>query len=318
MIRYLLVRVAQSLAVIWLAYTLTFIALQLLPSDPITVMLAQDTAVSADVIAQMKSYYGYDQPAIVQYGSQLLNLIGGNFGYSIITGQTVAERIGNVAGNTLALSALALLFAVLFAIVIVTIANLSRSGALARGVTNLPPLFSAIPTFWLGLVVLQVFSVQLRLIPMFPDGSVASLVVPSLVLAVPISAPIAQVYLKSVETAMALPFVAVVRAKGASRSWTFGRHVLKSAAGPALTVLGLTTGSLLAGSVVIETVFSRPGIGRVLLDAVNTQDISTVQGLVLLAAALFVGINLLIDLIYPLLDPRIVAESVRGRRGRLA
>jgi len=318
LIRYLSLRVLQAVIVVWLAYTVTFVAMQFLPSDPITVMLSSDTAVDPLVIEQMKSYYGFDQPPIVQYGTQLLNLLSGNFGYSIASGQTVDERIGSVISGTLALSGLALLFATIISAVIVSVVNLSGWGAFSRWFANLPPLFSAIPTFWLGLVVLQVFSVQLRWISLFPDGSALSLVVPALVLGIPISAPIAQVYLKSIETVLAQPFVGVVRAKGGSRSWVFFRHVLKSGAGPALTVLGLTTGHLLAGSVIVETVFSRAGLGRILLDAVNTQDIAMVQGLVLLAAVVFVAINLVIDLLYPLLDPRILAEGLRSKKAGIA
>lgn len=314
MIRYVLGRLAQGAIVLWLAYTLAFLAMQVLPSDAVTAMLTGETTVPAETIERVRAFYGLDQPILVQYGTQLLGLLRGDLGYSISTGQQVSERIAGVAASTLALAGLALLFAVLIAAAITAAVALVDRPRLSRLIVGVPPFLAAIPAFWLGIVALQVFSVQLRLVPLFPDGSAAALVAPALVLAVPVSAPLAQVAVRQVVAALAQPYVDVVRAKGASRTRVLVRHVVRNAAGPVLTVLGLSTGALLAGAVVVETVFSRPGFGRILIEAVNTQDATTVQSLVLLAAAVFVLINLAVDLLYPVLDPRIL----RARSGRRA
>jgi peptide/nickel transport system permease protein len=266
----------------------------------------------------MKAQYGYDQPLLVQYFSQLWRLLGGDVGYSLAWGQPVAERIGNVVGSTLALASSAFVLAVVLAVALVASATLTRSTALKRFITNLPPLFAAVPVFWLGLVLLQLLSIQLGVMSLFPDSSIASLAVPVLVLALHVSAPIAQVLLKSVIHVYEQPFIDVLRAKGASPVWIFYRHALKNAAGPAMTIAGITVGTLLAGSVITETVFARSGLGSVVLQAVTAQDVPLVQGLVLLTATAFVGVNLIVDMLYPLLDPRILKSSDHGSPRALA
>lgn len=312
MVRYLAQRVGQALLVVWLAYTLVFLAVQLLPSDPVTIFLTSDSAVDQAAIDTMKSQYGYDQPLAVQYLQQFAGLFSGDFGYSLVSGQTVLDRIGGVAGSTLALAGSAFVTAVVIAVALVAAATLTRSTALERTLVNLPPLFSAIPVFWLGLVLLELLSIRWGVMSLFPDGSFLSLAVPVLVLALVVSAPVAQVLLKSVHHVYQQPFIDVLRAKGASRSRIFFHHALKNAAGPALTITGITVGTLFAGSVITETVFARSGLGSVVLQAVTTQDVPLVQGLVLLTATVFVVVNLVVDLLYPLLDPRILTSNAQG------
>lgn len=303
--------------VLWLTYTVVFLAVQLLPSDPITALLATSGA-APEVMDQMRSYYGFDQPLHVQYGRQLGALFTGDFGYSVSSGAPVTERIGGVLGSTLRLAFSALAVAVAFSFAIVATARLTKLRRLSQAVENLPPLFSAIPVFWLGLVALYVLSIQLDLISLFPDGTLAGLAAPVAVLALALSAPISQVFLKTTNTVYEQPFVQVLLAKGLSKRRIFLGHVLKNSVGPVLTVLGLLIGQLLAGSVITETVFSRPGIGQILVQAVTVQDIALVQGMVLLTATVFVVVNLLVDLVYPLLDPRILKGMDRGTTVALA
>lgn len=319
MVRYLATRIGQGLLVVWLTYTVVFAAVQLLPSDPIEIFLTSGGAsLDPDSLERMRAYYGYDDPPIVQYLAQLAGLVRGDFGYSLATGQPVVQRIGEVIGSTLALAGAALVVAVAIALVITTVSSLTRHDLVKRALLNAPPLVSAVPVFWLGLVVLDLLSIRLRVMSLFPDGSAIAFVVPVLVLALPISAPLAQVLLKSVDAVYRQPFVTVLRAKGASPRRVYFGHVLKNAAGPAVTVLGVTVGTLLAGSVITETVFGRPGLGRVLLQAVTVQDLALVQGLVLLAAVVFVAVNLVVDLVYPLLDPRILRTTSTGAARALA
>jgi peptide/nickel transport system permease protein len=316
MLTYVLGRVGQSALVLLLAFTVVFWGVSILPTDPAAIFVAKGEGYfNPDIVNQVKAFYGYDRPLWVQYFSQLNQVLHGHFGFSLSSGQSVTDRIGGVIGETLHLAATATVFALALA---VTIMVLGTTVPPVRSLVQaIPPLFGAIPTFWLGLVVLEVFSVQLGLISLFPDGSPASLLVPALVLAVPISAPIAQVLLKNVEATLALPHVRVARAKGGTPGWVLRKHVLKNAAGPALTVTATTVGALLGGSVVTETVFSRSGLGSVLLQAVANQDISLIQGLVLLTTVAIVAANLLVDLIYPVLDPRVTKVQRRGFTTRL-
>ncbi|OBI03855.1 peptide ABC transporter permease [Mycobacterium sp. E2462] len=316
MLRYVLARVGQSALVLLLAFTVVFLGVSVLPTDPATIFVAKGEGYfNPDIVTQVKAFYGYDRPLWVQYVSQLNQLLHGHFGFSLSSGQAVTDRIGGVIGQTLQLAATATALALLFAGAIMVLAT--TGGPVRSVVRALPPLFGAVPTFWLGLVVLEVFSVQLGLMSLFPDGSVAALLVPALVLAVPISAPIAQVLLKNVAATLALPHVRTARAKGGTPGWVLRRHVLKNAAGPALTVTATTVGALLGGSVVTETVFSRAGLGSVLLQAVSNQDISLIQGLVLLTTVVIVAANLLVDLVYPILDPRVTKSQRRGFTTRL-
>ncbi|MGV0066916.1 ABC transporter permease [Mycobacterium colombiense] len=316
MVTYIATRVGQSAIVLLVAFTVVFWGVSILPTDPAAIFVAKGEGYfNPEIVTQVRAFYGYDRPLWVQYFSQLNQVLHGHFGFSLSSGQSVTDRIGGVIGETVKLAATATVFALLFAAAITVLAT--TCAPVRSLVRAIPPLFGAIPTFWLGLVVLQVFSVQLGLISLFPDGSVTSLVVAALVLAVPISAPIAQVLGKNIDATLALPHINTARAKGGTPGWVIRKHVLKNAAAPALTVTATTVGALLGGSVVTETVFSRSGLGAVLLQAVSNQDISLIQGLVLLTAVVIVAANLVVDLIYPLLDPRVTKLQRRGFTTRL-
>lgn len=311
---YLARRVGQMLIVLWLTFTIVFFAILALPSDPVTIFLSTDAGGDPALIQQITEAYGYDEPWYVQYAVQLGNLVRGDFGFSLSSGQSVLERVGAVVGNTVALAATGLLFSIVIAIVVSALAFLTGSGRLRNLVFAVPSLSSAIPVFWLGIVVVQVFSFQLRILSLFPDGSLVSLVIPAAVLAIPVSAPIAQVLLTNVEQASDLAFVRTARAKGARPLRVFWRHVFRSSLGSAATVVSTTLGILIAGSVITETVFGRPGLGSVLLKAVTAQDVPLVQGLVFLTTLVVVLSALAVDLLMPLIDPRVVrtATSTTG------
>ncbi len=167
----------------------------------------------------------------------------------------------------------------------------------------------SVPTFWIGLMLVQLLSFRVHAFPAFGNDGIRGLVLPALTLAVPTGALVAQVLAKSLTTTLAEPYMETAKAKGAGRARIHLRHALRNAALPALTIVGLLVGKLLAGSVVVETVFSRNGLGRVTVSAVTVQDIPLVQGVVVFGALVFVLANLLVDLVYPLLDPRIVLAS---------
>jgi len=196
------------------------------------------------------------------------------------------------------------------------LAALSRQPAL-RGLRALlqsvPALFISIPTFWLGIALIQVFSFQLRWIPVINPSPWQGLLLPIVAVAVPISAPLAQILLRGIDEVSTQPFVAVARAKGASESRVLWRHVLRNAMLPVLTIAGLLLGELIAGALITETVFGLGGLGQLTQQAVNNQDVAVLQAVVMISALGFVAINLLVDLLMPLFDPRLqrVAGGVR-------
>lgn len=312
MTRYLLSRFGQALVVIWLTFTLIFFAVQALPSDPITIFLSRDTAADPATIAALRESYGYDRPILEQYVASLAGLFTGDLGFSLTAGQPVTDRIGAVIGSTLELAGLSVLLTIVLALGIATAGTLSSSPRLKNFILNLPAFLVAIPVFWLGLLALQLFSIELGWMSLFPDGTFFSLAIPVFVLSLHLAAPVAQVLLKALDKVYEQPYIDVLRAKGASESWIFFRHALKNAAAPAMTVAGTTVGAVFAGSVITETVFSRAGLGQVIIDAVTQQDIPLLQGIVVLTALVFVTANLAVDLLYPALDPRILKSGTKS------
>ncbi|MFE7504555.1 ABC transporter permease [Promicromonospora sp. NPDC057488] len=311
MYRYVARRIAYAVVVVWAAFTISFALLYALPSDPVSLMLlgpaSGDAASAADSEqrAALEARYGLDQPVLVQYGQLLLNALRGDLGVSVQADRPVADLIAEALPETLKISALALVLAIVTGLLVAVVANLAQARWLRNVLFALPPLGSAFPTFWIGLMLLQVLSFRLGLFPAIGNEGPQSVVLPAITLAVPASATFAQVLARGLERTLREPFVDVVVVKGASRSRVHLGHGLRNAVVPALTLVGLSVGGLLAGSVVTETVFSRNGIGRLLQTAVNTQDIPVVQALVLVSAVVFALVNLAVDLITPVVDPRV-------------
>lgn len=304
--RYLTVRFGQALIVLWAAFTLSFVLLQALPGDAVLIKFQNpDLGLSADQIAQLRLAYGADTPVLTQYAHAIGSLLHGDFGISLQSGLPVSELLAENLPSTLLLALLGLIVATLLAFLLAGLSFLTPFAWLRAGLQSLPSLFISVPTFWLGIVLIQVFSFQLGLIPVINPGPWQGLILPTLTLALPISAPLAQILMRSIDQVQTQPFVAVARAKGASRLGVLWRHVLGNALLPALTVGGLLLGELIAGALITETVFGRSGLGQLTQEAVNTQDSSVLQAIVVISACAFVAINLIIDLLYPLLDPRL-------------
>lgn len=304
--RYLAVRFGQALIVLWAAFTLSFVLLQALPGDAILIKFQNpDLGLSADQIAQLRLSYGADTPVLTQYVHAVVSLLKGDFGLSLQSGVPVSELLSENLPSTLLLALLGLIIATLLAFVLAGLSFLSPFSWLRAALQSLPSLFISVPTFWLGIVLIQIFSFQLGWIPVINPGPWQGLILPVLTLALPISAPLAQILMRSIDQVQTQPFVAVARAKGASRAGVLWRHVLGNALLPTLTVAGLLLGELIAGALITETVFGRSGLGQLTQDAVNTQDSSVLQAIVVISASAFVVINLGIDLLYPLLDPRL-------------
>ncbi|GEQ73712.1 ABC transporter permease [Comamonas testosteroni] len=311
--RYLLGRIAQAALVLWAAFTASFILLQLLPGDAVLIkFLNPELGLGPQEIADIRAAYGADQPVWQQYLHTLGQFLTGHFGYSLQAGVPVSQGLATSLPPTLRLAALGFSTAALLATALAAAASLAPLAWLRNALQALPSVFVSVPVFWLGIMLIQVLSFRLGWIPVINPGPWEGLVLPTLTLAVPISAPLAQILLRNIDTVLAQPFVAVARAKGASRAWVLLHHVARNALLPTLTIAGVLFGELLAGAVVTEAVFGLNGLGTLTQQAVGNQDTAVLQAVVVVSATAFVLINLAVDLLYPLLDPRL-RHSVENR-----
>jgi peptide/nickel transport system permease protein len=315
MLRYVLRRLGQAVGVLWAAYTVSFLVLDLLPGDPVSAMAAgglDQTPVDPAQLEAMKHEYGFDKPVLLQYLDYLGRAVRGDFGNSVATGRPVTTTLAEALPQTLALTAAALLLALTLGTGVALLATYTKKRLLRQLLLSLPPLGVSLPTFWIGLMLVQLLSFRVHLFHAFGNDGLAGLVLPAVTLAVPTSALLAQVLAKSLATTLDEPYIETAQAKGAGPARIHFRHALRNAALPALTVAGLLVGNLVAGSVVVESVFARNGIGRTTVNAVTVQDIPVVQAVVVFGALVFVLVNLAVDLVYPVLDPRIVTAGARS------
>ncbi len=302
--------VASVVLVLWGAATLAFVAFRIIPGDPVEVMLGPQAQVSDAVKDGMRADLGLDRPVIEQYGAFLGRLLRGDLGESYQLRLPVAEVIGRQLGPTLQLSALALVIAVLLALASALLVRGRTGRAVASGV-ELVVLSS--PVFWTGLVLLSVFSFQLGWFPVSGARDAAAIVLPAVTLALPVAALLSQVLRDGVEAAEREPFLLTVRARGAGPLRESLHHSLRHASVGGVTLAAYLVGSLLGGAVLVETVFARPGIGRVTLTAITDRDLPVITGVIMLSALVFVLVNTLVDLIVPLIDPRLRSTSAALR-----
>ncbi|PLR26067.1 peptide ABC transporter permease [Pantoea endophytica] len=309
--RSLLRRVGQSVLVLWAAFTLSFFLLQVLPGDAVLIKFQNpDLGLSPDQIAEMRLAYGADNPLWQQYVHTLLAMVRGDFGYSVQAGVPVSEQLISNLPATLQLALLGFALATLIAFALAALSRLPALRFLRSVLQSIPALFISLPTFWLGIALIQLFSFQLRWIPVINPSALQGLILPVITVAIPISAPLAQILLRSIDQVSTQPFVAVARAKGASESHVLWHHVMRNALLPVLNVAGLLLGELIAGALITETVFGLSGVGQLTQQAVNNQDVAVLQAVVMISALAFVLINLLVDALMPLFDPRL--QSIAG------
>lgn len=308
-LRYAAPKIAQFLFVILATYTVVFLLVTLLPGDPLVAALAAkgggDTQVDAATLAQLREKYGMAGSAWEQYWAHLAGLFRGDLGISIQTGTPVAAMIGRALPPSLQIGGLALLFGVLSSVAITFLAFMAPWRWLKNLLLAIPPFGVAIPAFLTGIVLISVFSFTLGWFPSSGARAPGSSVLPAITLALPIGAIFFQVFSAAVLEARASQYVFTAEAKGVAPRRIFGKHLLRNALLPSITILGLTIGYLAAGTAVVETVFSRDGIGRMTVNAVLARDVNVIQGIVVVIAAVYAVVNLLVDLTYGLIDPRI-------------
>ena len=294
--------------VLWGAATLVFLAFRVIPGDPVSVMLGPQAQVSDAVKDGIRAELGLDRPPLEQYLSFISQLARGDLGESYQLRMPVTEVIGRQLGSTLQLSALALVIAVVLALA----AALLVRGQVARAVAaGIELVILSSPVFWIGLLLLSVFAFGLGWFPVSGARNPATIVLPAVTLALPVAALLSQVLRDGLIQAERMPFADTVRARGAGGSWFTLRHGLRHGAANAMTLAAYLTGSVLGGAVLVETVFARSGLGRVTLAAISNRDLPVITGVILFSAIVFVVVNLVVELLHPLLDPRL--RTARGR-----
>lgn len=322
MTAYLLRRVAQMVVVLWGAVTLAFAVVHLVPGDPVRTMLGSggDGAATAspEQEAALRAELGLDRPLVVQYLDFLRRAVTLDLGTSYSSGQPVADTVRAGLGSTVQLGAAALAAAVVLGLLFALAGVLLPSRVLRSVVQSVTVLGVAVPSFWLAIVLLQVFSFSLGWFPAFGGRGVASLVLPALTLALITAGTLSQLLTRGLTDALAEPYADTARAKGLRRSRVVLGHALRNASIPVLTMVGLMVGGILSGAVVVETIYGRPGIGRLFAEAVRAQDFPLIQALIVLSGGVFVVVTLLVDLAYRWIDPRIAAPHAVPDRRRTA
>ncbi|GAA1500759.1 ABC transporter permease [Dactylosporangium maewongense] len=307
-------KTVASLAVIVAAASVTFFAQLAVPGDRANTLMnlqtGQDKRWSAAELAPLNERFGFDDPVVVQYLDYLNGLLHGDLGTSYTQKRPVLEIIGGQLLPSLTLTGAALLVAWALALGI-TLLTVKRGRFLTGLGTTWEALTASLPHYWVGVVLLVVFAVQLRAFPIIGGTSAWGSVLPVLTLAIPLAGFLGQVTRDEFEQVLRQPFVTTARTRGMSDLGVRLRHVLRHAILPAVTLSGWALGALVSGAVIAENIFGRPGIGQVLVTAVNTRDLPTVSGIVLVVAAIYVVANLLVDLAYALIDPRLRTAGAR-------
>ncbi len=299
-------RVVQAAVVILLTYVFTFIVVSILPGDPVTNVLRNpQNGFSENEIQEIIAAQGLDKPVPVQLWTSLSSFLTGDLGVSMRSGRPVATLIGEVLPSTLILAFAGLGVALLLA-VIIGYGTQFLPKKFGQGVLRgFPSLFLSVPNFVIGLALIHIFGFQLGLFHVIEPDSFWATLFAAVALGIPVSAQIAEVLVANLDNESGQEYAAVARGRGLGQLRLFVRHLLKPSSLPVITVIALTIGELLGGSLITETVFGRTGIGSLVQRSVSTQDLPVLQVIVSLAAVVFVVVNLAADLVYPLLDPRV-------------
>ncbi len=301
--RFLLRRALTSLLVaLGIVFFVTLI-LDLIPGDPVLIILGQNA--TAEQVAALRHELGLDRPLVIRYADYIGRALTGDLGRSIMTKRSVAAEVADAWPNTLLLASAAIAIAVVFGIGLGAVSALRPNGWLDLGVRVLALLGLSMPIFWIGLVFIYIFGFYLRILPIGGSGTPQHLVLPAVTLALPSVALVARMTRSSLLEVLGEDYVRTARAKGLAEPVVLFGHALKNALIPVVTVIGLQFGQLLGGAILTETVFAWPGLGRLVVLAIFARDYPLLQGIVLIFALSYVVVNLLVDLAYAWLDPRI-------------
>jgi peptide/nickel transport system permease protein len=291
-----------------------FSLVHLAPGDPLNAVVGADAP--ADVVADLKRAYGFDQPLPVQYAKWLMRAVTGDLGRSVATGRPVSQEMSRAIGNSVVLALVGAAIGFTLGVLFGGIAGYTQGGAIDKGASSIALLGVSVPHYWLGMVLVILFSVELGVLPAIgigPNGAAmwrwnatdwAHVILPAVTLAVIPLGIVTRTVRASVAETLNQEFVQALRAKGL-RSGAVLRHVMKNVAPVCLAVMGIQFGYMLGGSILVETVFAWPGTGFLMNDAIFRRDIPVLQGVILVLAMIFVALNLIVDVLQTLLDPRI-------------
>jgi peptide/nickel transport system permease protein len=311
MLRFALGRVLSLLATLALASVVVFAAMEVLPGDPAQVMLG--TNARPDTLAALRAELGLDRPAVERYGAWVGGWLRGDLGRSATYAVPVSELVMDRLAVSLPLALLALALTVLVSIPLGALAAAKRNSLTDTGIMAATQIGIAVPNFWFAMVLVLVFAISLRLLPAggFPGWEAGwwpglrALLLPAVALALPQASILARVMRSSLLETLSDDYIRTARAKGLSAGRALRRHALRNALIPVVTIMGLQFSFLLAGTVIIENVFFLPGLGRLVFQAINQRDIIVVQSVVMLLVAGVVVVNVLVDLAYAVIDPRL-------------
>jgi ABC-type dipeptide/oligopeptide/nickel transport system permease component len=303
MLRYLLRRLLLTIPVLLGVATLVFALIHLVPGDPAQAMLGEGA--SPEEIAQLRHSLGLDRPLLVQYQSFLTGLLRGDLGSSFRYGTPVTHEIRDRLFRTFQLAFAAMCVAVLIALPLGIIAAVYRGTSVDHAAMTLALAGISMPNFWLGPLLAILFAVHLGWLPVAGTGSLAHLVLPAVTLGAALAAILARMTRASLLEELRELYVVAARARGASRARAIVRHAFRNSLIPVVTIIGLQFGAVLTGTIITETIFAWPGVGRLLIQSISFRDYPLVQGCILFISFTYVMMNLLTDITYGLLDPRI-------------
>ena len=304
--RFLARRLVLTIPVLLGVATLVFSLIHLIPGDPAQAMLGE-AAPQSDV-DELRRRLGLDKPLVEQYGVFLQGLVKGDLGTSLRTGEPVTDQIVERMPATFELAAAAMFVAIAFSMPLGIIAAVRRGTAIDHAAMTVSLAGVSVPNFWLGPLLAIVFAVELGWLPVSGRGTWAHLVLPAISLGAALAAILARMTRATLLEELREQYVQAARARGVSRTRAIMRHAFRNSLIPVVTLLGLQFGAVLTGAVITETIFAWPGIGRLLIQSIGFRDYPLVQGCILLIALTYVGVNLLTDVIYGVLDPRIRYE----------
>jgi len=312
-LKRLLAAIPVMIGVSLLAYSLLYIA----PGDPAEILLRQQYGVTdpdPEIIEEFKEKHGFNNPIYIQYGMWLHSVMSGNMGTSFRTGRPVLEEFTARFPSTLQLAITAELLALIVAVPLGIISSRRRNSKLDHVLRFSALIGVSMPSFWLSLLLMLIFSLYLGWIPVLSYGSEKSLVLPVIALGVASAASLMRLTRASMLEVLRQNYIRTARAKGAKESSVVWNHAFRNAMIPVLTILGIHLAHLLGGAVIVETIFSWPGVGRFLVDSIYARDFPVIQGFVFIISLLYVIVNLAVDIAYALLDPRIrydIPKAVR-------
>lgn len=303
MTHYILNRIISAIIVIFGISILSFFLIHLIPGDPVKIMLGLNA--SPEQVAKLTHHLGLDKPLLVQYLQYINNVFHGDFGTSLKTGRPVLTEILDRFPETIKLAATGMVFAVIIGIALGILAAKYKDTIIDTFCTGLATLGVSIPSFWLGILLILVFSVKLSWFPIADGTGFRSLILPAITLGVVMSTMISRLTRNGMVEVLSNDFIRTARSKGLEERHILFRHAFRNVLIPIITVIGLQIAALLGGTVIIEQVFNWPGLGTLSIGAIMSRDFPMIQGTVLFMGAVYVSVNILVDIVYSLIDPRV-------------